>query len=164
MSTIPGCAGQLYGQSHGNRHKNLDSLYKKEILQKFEMSKFIKSGHSWLVVRQMFDTINHLRLYTCGNNVSYYTSRKQSLGGGWVYRNNPVHPSMYLVSATPHKPLIGFLLKLSKFVVHYLQMCMKEYGCCPKFKRRDNSTNTFTKRGGMYLVSATPLKRLIGIL
>jgi hypothetical protein len=30
---------------------------------------------------------------------------------------------------------------------------MKEYGCCPKFKRGDNSTYTFTKRGGMYLVS-----------
>jgi hypothetical protein len=25
---------------------------------------------------------------------------------------------------------------------------MKEYGCCPKFKRGDNSTYTFTKRGG----------------
>jgi hypothetical protein len=24
---------------------------------------------------------------------------------------------------------------------------MKEYGCCPKFKRGDNSTYTFTKRG-----------------
>jgi hypothetical protein len=29
---------------------------------------------------------------------------------------------------------------------------MKEYGCCPKFKRGDNSNYTFTKRGGMYLV------------
>jgi hypothetical protein len=27
-------------------------------------------------------------------------------------------------------------------------MCMKEYGCCPKFKRGDNSTYTFTKGGG----------------
>jgi hypothetical protein len=36
---------------------------------------------------------------------------------------------------------------------------MKEYGCCPKFKRGNNSTYTFTKRGGgMYLVSATPPK------
>ena len=26
-----------------------------------------------------------------------------------VYRNHPVRPSMYLVSATPPKPLIGFL-------------------------------------------------------
>jgi hypothetical protein len=38
-------------------------------------------------------------------------------------------------------------MKLYKFVVHYLQMCMKEYGCCTKFKRGDNSTSTFTKRG-----------------
>ena len=28
---------------------------------------------------------------------------------GEVYRNHPVRPSMYLVSATPPKPLIGFL-------------------------------------------------------
>jgi hypothetical protein len=49
-------------------------------------------------------------------------------------------------------------------VVHYLQMCMKEYGCCPKFKRGDNSTYTFTKRGVVYLVSTTPPKRLIGVL
>ena len=28
---------------------------------------------------------------------------------GGVYRNHPVCPSMYLVSATPPKPLIGFL-------------------------------------------------------
>ena len=64
-------------------------------------------------------------------------------------------------------------MKLYTFVVHYLQMCMKEYGCCPKFKRRDNSTYTFTKRGGgggggggggMYLVSATPPKQLIRFL
>jgi hypothetical protein len=42
---------------------------------------------------------------------------------------------------------------------------MKEYGCCPKVKRGDNSTCTFTKRGeGMYLVNATPPKRLIGFL
>jgi hypothetical protein len=43
---------------------------------------------------------------------------------------------------------------------------MKEYGCCPKFKRVDNSTYTFTKTGGggMYLVSATPPKPLIGFL
>ena len=28
------------------------------------------------------------------------------------------------------------------FVVHYLQMCMKEYGCCPKFGRGGNLTYT----------------------
>ena len=47
-------------------------------------------------------------------------------------------------------------------------MCMKEYGCCPKFKRGDNSTYTFKKRGGggggVYLVSATPTKLLIEFL
>ena len=35
-----------------------------------------------------------------------------------------------------------------------LQMCMKEYGCCPKFKRGDKSTYTFMEKGGgggMYL-------------
>jgi hypothetical protein len=54
-------------------------------------------------------------------------------------------------------------MKLYTFVVHYLQMCMTEYGCCPKFKRRNNLTYTFTIRGGgdMYLVSETPTKLLI---
>jgi hypothetical protein len=33
-------------------------------------------------------------------------------------------------------------VKLYTVVVHYLQMCMKEYGCCPKFRRGDNSTYT----------------------
>jgi hypothetical protein len=55
-------------------------------------------------------------------------------------------------------------MKLYIFVVHYLQMCMKEYGCCPKFKRGDNSTYAFTKRGILYFVSATSPKRLIGVL
>jgi hypothetical protein len=55
-------------------------------------------------------------------------------------------------------------MKLYTFVVHHLQMCMKEYGCCPKFKRRDNSTYPFTKRRVVYLVSATPPKPLIGFL
>jgi len=41
---------------------------------------------------------------------------------------------------------------------------MKEYGFCPKFKRGDNSTYTFTKREIVYLVNATPPKRLIGAL
>jgi hypothetical protein len=70
---------------------------------------------------------------------------------------------MYLVSATPPKLLIGFLWNFT-VVVHNLQMCMKEYRCCLKFRRGDNSTYTFTKRGVMYLVSATPPKRLIGFL
>jgi hypothetical protein len=50
--------------------------------------------------------------------------------------------------------------------VHYLQMCMKEYGCYPKFRRGDNSPYTFTKRGGggMYLESETTTKLLIEFL
>jgi hypothetical protein len=55
-------------------------------------------------------------------------------------------------------------MKLYTFVLHYLQMCMKEYGCCPKFRRGDNSTYTFRKRGVVYLVNATPPKWLIGFL
>jgi hypothetical protein len=31
-------------------------------------------------------------------------------------------------------------MKLYTVVIHYLQMCMKEYGCCPKFGRGDNLT------------------------
>jgi hypothetical protein len=41
---------------------------------------------------------------------------------------------------------------------------MKEYRCCLKFRRGDNSTYNFTKRGDEYLVRATPPKRLIGVL
>ena len=52
-------------------------------------------------------------------------------------------------------------MKLYTVVVHNLQMCMKEYCCCLKFRRGDNSTYTFTKRGVVYLVSATPPKRLL---
>jgi uncharacterized protein YhhL (DUF1145 family) len=70
---------------------------------------------------------------------------------------------MYLVSTTPTKMLIEFLWNFT-VVVHNLQMCMKEYCCCLKFRRGDNSTYTFTKRGVVYLVSATPPKRLIGVL
>ena len=53
---------------------------------------------------------------------------------------------MYLVSATPTKLLIEYTV-----VVHNLQMCMKEYGCCLKCRRGDNSTYIFTKRGVVYL-------------
>jgi hypothetical protein len=61
---------------------------------------------------------------------------------------------MYLVSATLLNGLLDFV-KLYTVVVHNLQMCMKEYRCCLKFRRGDNSTYTFTKRGGRVLV-ATP--------
>jgi hypothetical protein len=33
-------------------------------------------------------------------------------------------------------------MKLYTVVIHYLQMCMKEYGCCPKFGRGNNLTYT----------------------
>jgi hypothetical protein len=33
-------------------------------------------------------------------------------------------------------------MKLYTVVIHYLQMCMQEYGCCPKFRRGDNLTYT----------------------
>jgi hypothetical protein len=33
-------------------------------------------------------------------------------------------------------------MKLYTVVIHYLQMCMKEYGCCPKFGKGDNLTLT----------------------
>jgi hypothetical protein len=55
-------------------------------------------------------------------------------------------------------------VQLYTVVVHNLQMCMKKYCCCLKFRRGDDSTYTFTKRGVVYLVSATPSKRLIGVL
>jgi hypothetical protein len=55
-------------------------------------------------------------------------------------------------------------MKLYTVVVHNLQMCMKEYRCCLRFRRGDNLTYTFTKRVVVYLVSATPPERLIGVL
>jgi hypothetical protein len=55
-------------------------------------------------------------------------------------------------------------MKLYTFVVYYLQMCMKEYGCYPKFKGEIIQLILSRKGGGMCLVSATPPKRLIGFL
>jgi hypothetical protein len=55
-------------------------------------------------------------------------------------------------------------MKLYTVVVHNLQMCMKEYSIFLIFRRGDNSTYTFTNKGVVYLVSATPPKRLIGVL
>jgi hypothetical protein len=52
-------------------------------------------------------------------------------------------------------------MKFYTFVVLYLQMCMKEYGCCPKFKRLDNSTYTFTKRGSCTLQAQLLLSDLL---
>ena len=76
-----------------------------------------------------------------------YNQRKQSLGG---YIG--ITPSVCLSLHVPCKrnssqAAYWIFMKLYTFVVHYLQMCMKEYGC-PKFKRGDNLTYTFTKRRG----------------
>ena len=62
-----------------------------------------------------------------------------------------------------HVPCKHCLLNFYE-TLHNLQMCMKEYGCCLKFRRGDNSTYTFTKRGVVYLVSTTPTKLLIEFL
>ena len=56
-------------------------------------------------------------------------------------------------------------MKLYTFVMQYLQMCMKEYGCCPKFGRGDNLTYKYSEIRSVWrdgLVSATPPERLIG--
>jgi hypothetical protein len=70
----------------------------------------------------------------------------------------------YILVSCAHSNTSWIFMKLYTVVVHNLQMCMKEYRCCLKFRRGNNSTYTFTKRGVMYLVSATPPKRLIGVL
>jgi hypothetical protein len=55
-------------------------------------------------------------------------------------------------------------MKLYTFVVHYLQMCIKDYGYCPKFKGEIIQLILSRKEGCMYLVSTTPTKRLIEFL
>ena len=88
------------------------------------------------------------------NSINNYTPRKQSLGG--VYRNHPVCSSVHVpCKRNSSSSTYWIFMKLYTFVVHYLQMCLKEYGCCPKYKKGDSSTYTFTKRVGMYLVNAT---------
>ena len=49
-------------------------------------------------------------------------------------------------------------MKLYTVVVYYMQICMKEYNCCPNLERGDKSTYTFTMKGKVYLVRATPPK------
>jgi hypothetical protein len=73
--------------------------------------------------------------YKC---VKFHKNSISSLVGVALARYMP------FVSAIPPKRLIG--LKLYTVVVHYLQICMKKYGRCPKFGGGDNSTCTFTKR------------------
>jgi hypothetical protein len=46
-------------------------------------------------------------------------------------------------------------MKLYTVVIHYLQMCMKEYGCSPTFGRGDNLTYTLTYEN--------PINRLGGV-
>ena len=58
-------------------------------------------------------------------------------------------------------------MKLYTFVVHYLQMRMKEYGCCPNLKGVMIQLILSRKVGGagaMHLVSATPTKLPIEFL
>jgi hypothetical protein len=86
------------------------------------------------------------------NCVKFHKIPISRLGGVVLTRYmTPLFVKVYIELS----PLYWIFMKPYTFVVHYLQMCMKEYGCCPKFKRGDNSMYTFTKRGGMYLVSAT---------
>jgi hypothetical protein len=70
---------------------------------------------------------------------------------------NKITKNIHLGVATSTRPPFSWksaywiFMKLYTVVVHNLQMCMKEYRCCLKFRRGDNSTNTFTKRGVVYL-------------
>jgi hypothetical protein len=50
--------------------------------------------------------------------------------------------SLVGVALTRYMPPL--FMKLYTVVLHNLQMCMKEYRCCLKFRRGDNSTYTFT--------------------
>jgi hypothetical protein len=54
-------------------------------------------------------------------------------------------------------------MKLYTLVVHYLQMCMKEYGCCPIFKRGDNSTYTQVVYYKCVKFHKNPINRLGGV-
>ena len=77
-----------------------------------------------------------------------YTPHKQSLGG---ILESPC-PSVHVPCKRSYSLAAYWIfMKLYTFVVHYMQMCMKEYGCCPKFGRGDNSTYTFKKRGACTL-------------
>ena len=97
----------------------------------------------------------HIKQYRCclkfrrGDNSTYTFTKR-----GVVYL-------VYLVSVTPTKLLIEFYETLHSCSA---QPANVHEGCCLKFRRGDNSTYTFTKRGVVYLVSATSPKRLIGFL
>jgi hypothetical protein len=55
-------------------------------------------------------------------------------------------------------------MKLYTVVVHNLSGVHEGIPLLSKIRRGDNSTYSFMKRGVVYLVSATPPKRLIGVL
>jgi hypothetical protein len=67
-----------------------------------------------------------------------------------------VQRGMYLVSATP---TYWIFMKLYTVVVHYLQMCMKEYCCCLKFRRGHNSTYTLLQLCKVSKNSNKPFRR-----
>ena len=71
-------------------------------------------------------------LQMCGNMV-YVKNLKGEIIQLILARENW---EVYLVSATPPKWHMGIFIKLYSVVVQYLQMCMKEYGCCPRFGRQ----------------------------
>ena len=52
-------------------------------------------------------------------------------------------------------------MKLYTVVVEYLQMCMKEYGCFPKFKRGDNLPILSPKGGASTLQAQLLLNCLL---
>ena len=55
-------------------------------------------------------------------------------------------------------------MKLYTFVVHYLQMCIKDMVAVQNLKGEIIQLIISRKGGGMYLVSATPTKLLIEFL
>jgi hypothetical protein len=72
---------------------------------------------------------------------------------------------MYILFDGALNTIFNNISVISWVVVHYLQMCMKKYGHCPKFGRGDKFNLCFhEKKEGMYLVSATPPKQHIGFL
>ena len=74
----------------------------------YKIARFARLATDWSVEEMTLYRIPlNVGLSHTKNQTLDYTPRKQNLGG--VYRNRPVRPSMYLVSATTPKRLIGFL-------------------------------------------------------
>jgi hypothetical protein len=74
---------------------------------------------------------------TDGQGDSYIPPQTLFVGG--IIRELAIQTSIIAFITRP-APLTAYwsFMKLDTVVVHYLQMCMKEYGCCSKFKRGDN--------------------------